>query len=572
MKKILILISTFSIAFTALSQSYEPQILILSPNEIKFDKEFDSEIKIKNEEIAKYLKKPDYKEAIKSSEFKKQPQNIQLITLSEVKFTEKLDFFKQTSLIAHRYLTHSFYRRFSNLLILLSDTKIKSDENELKALADKEKMQYVLNFSKIELFKKNGISFANITVQLFDNEIHKFVINKVYEGDWINHGFDFACSDKSIECSINNCLSQALKEVISEIASNNPTIKKERKLNQERINQLFSNYYTKSYDKTFLKSIITKTDTNIVLNNLYNITIDSSKTKFVGFFLEQIEVQDFKTIKDKKNDKNVNIISSTDIEDEDFLKNVPKNYAYIVKGVKYNGKWYFEKSNVTYFEAKSFDEAKQQYFNNLIKWGFFKDNSTKFNHDFWETNLFAKIQDSRKESGIEEKGDGMTNNNKSYTGLYEIVANQLKKLQKTEDDKYESKISEAILLPFYEKIIKNKPSEFNKYSMLYDKPTLIYPKERNVFLNPIMITNAKGEKLLHYFVVFADSKIVYEWTYFKNKKIPEKSWHYGSDIVEQLKALTDWNFSFNTLDDNKFWTNYVSLKLGNNYKYLKQIE
>ena len=108
--------------------------------------------------------------------------------------------------------------------------------------------------------------------------------------------------------------------------------------------------------------------------------------------------------------------------------------------------------------------------------------------------------------------------------------------------------------------------------MLYDKPTLIYPKERNVFLNPIMITNAKGEKLLHYFVVFADSKIVYEWTYFKNKKIPEKSWHYGSDIVEQLKALTDWNFSFNTLDDNKFWTNYVSLKLGNNYKYLKQIE
>lgn len=104
--------------------------------------------------------------------------------------------------------------------------------------------------------------------------------------------------------------------------------------------------------------------------------------------------------------------------------------------------------------------------------------------------------------------------------------------------------------------------------MLYKKLTLIYPEERNVVINPIMITNDKGEKTLRFFVAFTQDNSIYEWTYFKPQTIPEKTWHYGSNIIDQLKTITEWNFSYNTLDDKNFWTKYVLIKSGDNYKYL----
>ena len=108
--------------------------------------------------------------------------------------------------------------------------------------------------------------------------------------------------------------------------------------------------------------------------------------------------------------------------------------------------------------------------------------------------------------------------------------------------------------------------------MLYKKLTLIYPRERNVILNPLMITNSKGEKTLHFFLAFTDTKTVYEWTYFKPKIIAEKVWHYGSDLIDQLKTITEWNFAFTTLDDKNFWDKYVLTKSGDNYTYLKKLE
>ena len=543
------------IALTALkvhSQNYEPQILILSPNEFKYDKQFEFEIKKINDKISEHIKSLKKEKIEKSSEFKEQPKNIQQMTLSEAKFTENLEFSKQASLITFRHLTYKFYQRFNNLLVLLLDYKVKGSQNELKSLADKEKMQYVLNFPKIELYQKDKVSFAKVTMQLYDNITQKIIIDKEFEGDWVNHGFDFACEDKSIDCTVNNGLSQALKEVIYEIASNNPTIKREKRLAQQRFDELISKYYTKSYDKDFLKTILPQPDSNIVLENLYQVIINSDKTKFVGFFNEQVTAQDFKKLSNNKKDKTVNIITNGDIKNEGFLDNIPQNYAHIVTGVKYKEKWYFEKSNVTYFEAKSVEEAKQKYFNNLQKWNIFKENSTEFNPSFWETSLFGKVRDLRQDPDWSKYGESSWKtreiNDKDYVGLYEIVANQLKKKKIEEDENFDTEISKSLLLPFYDKQIKNKSNDIAKYSIMYEKPTLIYPKERNVILNPILITNWKEEKSIRYFVVIPKDKAIYEWNYFKSNKIPEKTWHYGSEVIKQLEPLTNWNFSVTSLE------------------------
>lgn len=597
MKKLTIIILTFTSALTALGQTFEPQILILTPNEFKYEKTFDKEIKSANKELSKRPKNSEQTDFVKSEEFKKQPDNIQKITLSEINFSEKLDFSKQASFIAHQYLAYRFYERFPNLLILLSNIKSNGTLTDLKKIADTEKMQYVINFSKIELLKKDGISFAKITVQLYDNLSQALLINSDFFGDWTNPGFEFACEDKSINCTVNNALSKALGEVIYQVASNSPTIKRDKELSQQRFDELIKNHYSKPNDKDFLSNVVPTSDSNIVLADQYQIILDQSKTKFVGFFITQVSAQDFKALKDNKKDKNINIISSKDIKDEGFLDDVPQTYAYIVNGVKYNSKWYYEKSSVTYFEAKNIEEGKQKYFYNLAKWNFFKENSTEFNPDFWESYFFTKVESAviKNKSEIEEIKSLLAKaktsedkeiyqnmiddyyekdiKNEGYFGLYEIVANQLRQEKRKQDEQFSEFIKTSFLPKFYESYCNQ--NNLNGYVKMNGKDIpLIFPSDKSIILSPIVLDKGNDKKELHFFVLIPNgenSYIVYKWNYFEPIK-PQYDSMYGQEVNKQLNQITKWNFSFDTLDDKNFWDNFVLIKTGDNYQHLTKVK
>jgi hypothetical protein len=528
MNRLATLIFTLFISLASFGQSYEPEILVLSPNELKVEKSLETEVRGINKELSNRPKNSDQADYLQSEEFKRQPENIQRITLSEIKFLETIDFSKQTSLIAQQYLSYRFYERFSNLLILLSDKKSNGSLTDLKKIADVDKMQYVLNFSTIELFKKGGISYARLSVQLYDNVSQTFLINSEYEGDWTNPGFEFACSDKSIDCTINNALTKALGNVIHQVASNSPTIKRDKELAQLRFNELISNYYSKPNNKEFLKSIIQQPDSNIVLANQYQLLVDSTKTKFVAFFIEQISAQGFKTLKANKRDKNVNIISSKDIKDAGLLNEIPQTYAYIVNGVKYKDKWYYEKSNVTYFEAKSLEDGKQNYFGNLAKWNFFKENSTEIDPQFWETYFFERVESTvtknskeieelksqldrssaeNKESYQEmiDKYYEMDLKNKEYFGLYEIVANQIRQEKKKLDDQFSESITKDLLPRFYEGYcVKNSINGFIKLNG--KEIQLIFPSDKSVILSPIVFDYGNDRKELNFFVLIPNTE------------------------------------------------------------------
>jgi hypothetical protein len=258
MKRVMTLIVLFLITLGAFGQSYEPQILILSPNETIYDKKFEKELIQISNDLKKSSRTAEQQEYIKTKGFNTEPENIRLMTLSEISFSEKMDFFRQTSYFAHQYLSYRFYERFTNLLILLSDNKSKGELNDLKTLADKEKIQYVLNFPMIELYKSNGASYSKIRIQLYDNEAGEYLIDKSFVGDWRNPGFEFACQDKTIQCTINNALSKGLTEVINAIATNSPTLKRERQLAQQRYNELIANHFSKPCNVEPLKQLFKK--------------------------------------------------------------------------------------------------------------------------------------------------------------------------------------------------------------------------------------------------------------------------------------------------------------------------
>lgn len=563
----IIFILTFTTTFGQLA--FEPQILILAPNEIKYEKAFEKEISNYNKEIKKNLNVSKQEQILSSDDFKKRPENIQIITKSEIEFSKNLDFFKQASFISEQYLAYRFFEKFPNLLIKLKDEKSNGTLEELKTQSDKEKLQYVLNISSIELFIKQRNRYAKVNIQLYDNVSNTILLDKVFIGDWRNPGFEFSCEDKTINCTLNNALSQALREVINSISSNSPTLKREKELQQERFDVLMNNYFNQPFDKQLIKSIILPLDSNISIDIIYQAIFSTDKNNFVAFFLEQVPAQDFKTFYDNKKDNNVNIISSKDIRDEGFLDDIPKTYCYIVKGVKYKDKWYYEKSNVTYFESKSLTEGQQKFFNNLQKWNFFKENSTEFNPDFWETKLFKKVPDLRQDPDWEKYRKSIWKteeiNNRPYIGLYEIVADNMRKELEKENSEFE-KLKKEQFSNFYNKLMSNNSGVYNKIS----EHSLIFPSDKSIAINPTLVTNKNGEKSIHYFVIVGSHKNVFEWTYFEPKIITENL--YGSQVVEQISTLTDWNFSAVNLNDMEFWYKCVLLKSGDTYKYLKEIE
>lgn len=433
MKKAIIAILLSSLLFTIRvsgQSTYEPQILVLSPGHVEYDKAFEKEVTALNNYIKLNTKSESLDQMLNSEDFKKQPPNLQRMIKSAAEFSKNADFTTMASYLCQQFLTYHFIEKFPNLMILLKDTKTTGKPGELKKLSEETQLQYVLNIPNLVFYKENGRSYAKLSVRFYDHSTNSLLIDTTYIGDWNNRGFEFACQDSTISCTINNSVAQVLDEVIYKVAANSPTLQKERKLAGDRANALRNNYFSRSFDKSFIASIILPADSAIILNNLYQLLISDDKTKFVGFFLEKRSRQNLGQLNKNKEDNNVRILNDKDIRDTGYLNNIPQTYAYIVKGVRYEGKWYYEKSEVTYFQPHDDEEGRLEYFNSLQHWGFFKDNSTAFNPDFWETNLFKKVKDLRKDPDWDKYGTTIwkteEEENRNYIGLYEIVADQLK--------------------------------------------------------------------------------------------------------------------------------------------------
>lgn len=561
-KTLFILLFLVATVLTFGQTKLEPTIVILTPNETKYEKSFEKEIIAYNNSLSEnQYKDEEVQTYLSSSEFKSQPDNIRQMTKSEIEFSKKMDFFKQASSISEQFLAYRFFEKFPNLLIKLKDQKSNGTINNLGQISIKEGVQYVINFSKIELYKQNMVSYAKIQIQLYDNISNSILLDKSYIGDWNNPGFEFSCNDQSINCTLNNALSKSLKDIVYTIAVNSPTLKRERQLQQERYNILVNNYLNKDFNDHLLKKVISNYQ-----NNAFQILNNEDSTKFVAFFIEQVSSQNFKALTDNKKDKYVKIISPNDIKDKEFLEEIPRTYAYIIKAVKYNGKWYNEKSNVTYFQANSIKEGEEQYFNNLQQWNFFKENSTELNTDFWETSLFEKVPNLKNDPDWDNYGESIWKtdevNNRNYIGLYEIVADSLRKEKQSKNTSFEEQLNENVFKPTYEVLKKNNPNNYSKLSV----HSLIYSENRDLAINPVLVTDKKGIKKLHYFVAFKESPKLYEWKYFEPSVI--KGNLFGSEVVNQIGSLTEWNFSVDNLNDIEFWNQYVLKKQGNNYNYL----
>jgi hypothetical protein len=153
--------------------------------------------------------------------------------------------------------------------------------------------------------------------------------------------------------------------------------------------------------------------------------------------------------------------------------------------------------------------------------------------------------------------------------MYEIVVDVMREKRKIANKQFERRISDSVFFPVYNKLKADKSLEIKEIFLLRGEPTLIYPLDSSIVLNPVSVIYSTGDALLRYFVLIENIRAIYEWTYFEPVKLNSDKPYFNSELLSQLKKITDWNFGFETLDDSSFWNNYVFVKENSEFKYLK---
>ena len=102
---------------------------------------------------------------------------------------------------------------------------------------------------------------------------------------------------------------------------------------------------------------------------------------------------------------------------------------------------------------------------------------------------------------------------------------------------------------------------------------LVYPSVKKVILSAIIVKEKDKERFLRYFVLLLQKNKkykIYEWIYLNPADFTNTNSY--PNVYTQLNTLTVWNYTFDTLDDQNFWNDYVLIKSGKKYKYLKEVK
>lgn len=227
-----------------------------------------------------------------------------------------------------------------------------------------------------------------------------------------------------------------------------------------------------------------------------------------------------------------------------------KAYSVSFHGVYYEGEWFIIPS-LTFFETADEELAKNSIspadvFNNTIYLPY-QAHSSYINVQMLEFStapfLVAIIKQTKKEKI-----------NQAFRYYLEL----------------------AVLQPLAEKLRIHHSNKYDKIVGMYGAEhfTSIFPANKRTVL---LVTGAKGQTengyTVRYLLYMPGEGSIYEWEYFPSCN---SSFYDAGSVIDQLKTVTYWDnpgylHSSCTLDDDRFWKQYVLLQENGEYKYLREL-
>ena len=157
--------------------------------------------------------------------------------------------------------------------------------------------------------------------------------------------------------------------------------------------------------------------------------------------------------------------------------------------------------------------------------------------------------------------------------MYEVVAAALKKDQEALRDKRERSFYNKFLKPLVFSVNANDTFTLKPLTKFSNDFLLICPSNFKIVLCPVNVQQDGKSIFIRYFVFLQQPDSTYrsfEWKYLKPTDF--KNTAIGPDFMKQINTLTEWNYTYDYVEDEKFWNDYVLAKSGDSYLYLTEIK
>ena len=188
-------------------------MVVLNPQETIYGKELDSIAK-QHEREGKLT--DEHKQRVRESN----GENFSLKSEKEILFMEKMDLGSQITFGLNFYFSYKLFEYHENHMVYPAHEINNSTKAELKKIAEKHNMNWVVNIPKVE-FQTNGKGKSGeIRYQLYNLKFDEIVLDEVLTADDQNPGFEFTCETGTINCVTNNLTSAISYKVLGFLNKN----------------------------------------------------------------------------------------------------------------------------------------------------------------------------------------------------------------------------------------------------------------------------------------------------------------------------------------------------------------
>jgi hypothetical protein len=203
---------TFFLLFTAFAygQKYKPSVVILDP----YDRKYDSVLIKEIQEFDFHGQTTAEDEKKLHERIKNEPKNIRKMEIEEMRFREKRDFASTFTLSLAGMIGYMIFGETDKALVIPSHETSTGQIAELKALAKKNDVQWIINPLMIKTYLKDNKKYTAVRLQVYDNKEEQIVLDKEYIGDTKNPGLELSCPQGTLNCTINNVLNVSLDDIL----------------------------------------------------------------------------------------------------------------------------------------------------------------------------------------------------------------------------------------------------------------------------------------------------------------------------------------------------------------------
>ena len=287
MARIISLAILVLISFLAYSQrkQFDPlSVVIIKPREVKYDASQQKYIDKRSAEIKYEINNPITSITYPAGSKKR------IIARSSVRPKLNVDYFSYSTIITQSYLGYVCWGLDTTCSLIIKELRKDEKDLSLQQIAEKEKKQYVLDFTRIEILKKEDGFHAKIAVKFYNSTTKRYLIDSVFvgsENEELNinvEGLPLECKT-SMDCAYFNGISKMIDEVICSL--NCGWIAESIALEERRKEVLIKNYLSKEFDKNILRKIIPSSDSTINVDIAFQALFNSDSTKFISFFFRK---------------------------------------------------------------------------------------------------------------------------------------------------------------------------------------------------------------------------------------------------------------------------------------------